>query len=465
MTARIPDCIDALTAQGIAVETATGPVERKSRDFYWYSPILKRQLADVRADFLATPESEAELRAILATCFRFDVPVTVRGAGTGNYGQAMPLKGGCVLLTERLNRIEIGTGRVIAGPGAIIAEIETEARATGQEIRLFPSTVATATIGGFIAGGSSGVGAIRWGGLRNPANIHRLRLLTMEAEPQVIELTGADVHKAAHAYGVNGVITEVELPIDPATAWREVLVGLPDTQAALAFAFACGDDPDILNRMISLFEPGIAEAYFLRHRKLTNPGEALVAVYVSAQTLPAFEALVGKMGGTVRYRDGAQEGRFPELYEIGWNHTTLRALKVDPTITYLQMMFGEDVSGQVTAIKNRFADEVMIHIEFTRIEGKVRAVALPLVRYTDEARLERIVTILEEELGLTVFNPHRVTLEEGGMKETDPAQLEFKRRTDPKGLLNPGKMIAWDNPDWVPEAGRSYLFGATAGED
>lgn len=461
----LTDCMDALRKQGIAVEEAPGPVERKSRDFYWYSPILKRQLADVRADFLATPETEEEVRTILATCFRHAVPVTVRGAGTGNYGQAMPLKGGCVLLTERLDRIEIGNGKVIAGPGAIIARVEEEARKDGQEIRLFPSTAATATIGGFIAGGSSGVGAIRWGGLRNPANIGRIRLLTMEAEPQVIELTGADVHKAAHAYGVNGVITEVELPLDPATDWREVLVGLPDTETALAFAHAAGEDAAILNRMISLFEPGIAENYFLRHRKLTSPGEALVAVYVSAETLAAFEALATKMGGTVRYRDGEHEGRFPELYEIGWNHTTLRALKVDPSITYLQMMFGEDVNGEIARIKDRFGDELMIHIEFTRIEGKVRAVALPLVRYTDEARLESIVTILEGELGLTVFNPHRVTLEEGGMKQTDPAQLEFKRRTDPRGLLNPGKMIAWDDPDWVPQAGRTYLFGATASED
>ena len=41
---------------------------------------------------------------------------------------------------------------------------------------------------------------------------------------------------------------------------------------------------------------------------------------------------------------------------------------------------------------------------------------------------------------------------------TDPAQLEFKRQTDPKGLLNPGKMIAWTHPDWVPAPGRIFLF-------
>jgi len=463
MTARTADCFDALRGAGIAVDDAPGPVERKSRDFHWYSPILKRQLADVRADFLAIPETEAEVRTILATCYAHDVPVTVRGAGTGNYGQAMPLRGGCVLLTERMDRIDIGQGRVVAGPGAIIRRIEEQARATDQEIRLFPSTVATATIGGFIAGGSSGVGAIRWGGLRNPANIGRIRLLTMEAEPQTIELTGADVHKAAHAYGVNGVITELELPIDPATTWREVLVGFPDMATAISAAFAIGEDVEILKRMISLFEPGIAESYFLRHRELVTGGEALVAVYVAQGDLDRLETAIDRHGGAVRFRDGAHEGRFPDLYELGWNHTTLRALKVDPAITYLQLMFGDDVLADVTAIKARFGEELKIHLEFTRIQGVVHAVAMPLVRFTDERRLEQIVTILEGELGLTVFNPHRVTLEEGGMKAPDLDQLDFKRRADPKGLLNPGKMIAWEHPDWVPQAGRSYLFGSVDG--
>jgi hypothetical protein len=32
----------------------------------------------------------------------------------------------------------------------------------------------------------------------------------------------------------------------------------------------------------------------------------------------------------------------------------------------------------------------------------------------------------------------------------DQEQLDFKRKADPKGLLNPGKMAAWDDPDWKP---------------
>jgi hypothetical protein len=60
--------------------------------------------------------------------------------------------------------------------------------------------------------------------------------------------------------------------------------------------------------------------------------------------------------------------------------------------------------------------------------------------------------------GCPIFNPHRYTLEEGGMKQTDEIQLAFKREADPKGLLNPGKMIAWDDPDYDFELWKVWLF-------
>ncbi|MBP0652281.1 FAD-binding protein, partial [Mycobacterium tuberculosis] len=70
---------------------------------------------------------------------------------------------------------------------------------SGQELRLWPSTAKTATIGGFIAGGSGGVGSVAWGGLRDPGNILAARVVTMEAEPRILELSGDDLAKVSHA--------------------------------------------------------------------------------------------------------------------------------------------------------------------------------------------------------------------------------------------------------------------------
>ena len=147
------------------------------------------------------------------------------------------------------------------------------------------------------------------------------------------------------------------------------------------------------------------------------------------------------------------------LYEFSWNHTTLWALKRDRSITYLQTLFpAPDHVARALAMAERFGEELPLHLEFVRLGGQVCCFGLQLVRFTTEARLSEIIAIHEEE-GCPVFNPHAFTLEEGGMKQVDHAQLAFKREADPHGLLNPGKMLAWDDPPWQPAA-RTHLFRA-----
>ena len=145
-------------------------VRQKSRDFYWYSPILKRELDSVVADLVVTPSNEAEVAAILSAAYALRIPVTPRGTGTGNYGQAMPLAGGVVLNMAAMDKVKsISPGRVVCEPGAVIAAIDAQTRQGEQELRMHPSTYATASIGGFVAGGSGGIGSIEWGGLRDLA--------------------------------------------------------------------------------------------------------------------------------------------------------------------------------------------------------------------------------------------------------------------------------------------------------
>ena len=62
-----------------------------------------------------------------------------------------------------------------------------------QRSRIPVSTVAQATIGGFVAGGSCGVGSINYGVLRDPGNVAALKVVTMEAEPRVLDLRGDDL--------------------------------------------------------------------------------------------------------------------------------------------------------------------------------------------------------------------------------------------------------------------------------
>lgn len=447
---------------GIAIEDNPALVRQKSRDFFWYSPILKRQLDHVTADLVVSPVSEEEVIRTLKVAFAHGVPVTPRGAGTGNYGQAMPLSGGIILNLANMNRIkEIHPGRVIAEPGVIMATLDRETRAhSGQELRFHPSTAQTATLGGFVAGGSGGVGSVTWGGLRDLGNILSLRVVTMEAEPRVLTLSAWDLQKVSHAYGTNGIITEVEMPLTAAYDWVDILVGFDDFMDSVRFADALCHQNGLLVKEVSPIAAPVPFDYFTRHKPWLKEGQSVCVVMVAPQSIGPFEAFAARHKAEIVFRSDKVESMkgIPHAYELTWNHTTLRALKIDPTITYLQVQYpGPDHVAKVAKMTEIFGDEVPGHLEFIRFDGAIQCAGLPLVRYTTEERLEEIIRIHEEH-GCFIFNPHRYTLEEGGMKQTDMVQLDFKKETDPNGLLNPGKMIAWDNPDFDFKAGKNYLF-------
>lgn len=451
--------------RGIAVEDDPQLVRLKSRDFFWYSPVLKRQLNKVSGDLLVTPKSEAELVRVLAACHARGIPVTPRGSGTGNYGQAMPLSGGVVLNLAAMSAVrEISPGRLVAEPGAILAKIDEQAIAqSGQELRMFPSTNRTASIGGFIAGGSGGVGSIGWGGLRDLGNVLRLKIVTMEAEPRVLDLTGEDLHKVMHAYGTNGVITEVEMPLAPAYDWIDVIVGFDNAMDAARYANDLARQDGIQKKLITPIAAPIPHDYLGRHHKFSQRDQSIVLLMIAPHGMDAFLAFHNRRRGTeILYRsDTASESERderPPVYELSWNHTTLNALKVDKKITYLQVLY--PFPGQLDLadrIHRHFGDEVAMHLEFVRFDGDITCFGLPLVRFSTEERLEEIMAI-HEDMGAPIFNPHRYTLEEGGMKQTDAVQLAFKKEADPQGLLNPGKMIAWDDPGFDYSSRKTYLF-------
>lgn len=458
--------LDLLKADlaGLKLEDNPALVKQKSRDFFWYSPVLKARLDHISADVVVNASNEVEVACAIASCFDRGIPLTVRGAGTGNYGQAMPLSGGLVLDVSAINDIRlIAQGRVITGPGAILNDIDIATRAhSSQELRLHPSTARTATIAGFIAGGSGGVGSVQWGGLRDLGNILRLRVLTMEQTPRVLEIRGSDLHKVSHAYGTNGIITEVEMPLSPAYDWVEMLVAFADVMAAANAANELAMMDGLLKKELAVIGAPVPYDYFLRHQKFFGRDESALVAMIAPQAIDAFLSAITQHKGRIAYRSDlaseADKKGLPPVYELTWNHTTLRALRVDPTITYLQVLYPyPNHLSLIEKMHQLLGDEVPIHLEFTRFNGNVTAFGLPLVRYTTAERLDEIVRLFEDN-GCPVFNPHRYTLEEGGMKQSNLVQLAFKKEADPKGLLNPGKMIAWEDPTYDYTSDKLYLF-------
>jgi FAD/FMN-containing dehydrogenase len=434
---------DGLIADLGDIPIVTDPkvVRRRSRDFFWYSPVLNEQLDGKSADLIVAPRNENDVIRAAAACARHRVPITVRAGGTGNYGQAVPLKGGVLLDITALSDIAwIKPGSLRVGAGARMNVIDAETQAQGFELRMHPSTKRTATIGGFVAGGSGGIGSVSYGGLREGGNILAARIVTMEEEPRVIELRGDAAQKINRAYGTTGIITALEMPLAPAWNWIDVVVVFDDFMEAAAVGHEAALADGIVKKLLTPITWPLP-SYFGALRPYCPDSKSILIAMIAEPSLESFKSLLGGRGTiTLEMPTDDSPGQVP-LYEYSWNHTTLQVLKSDRSVTYLQCLYPHDrILEKVAEMRDLFPDEVLQHLEFIRFGGRVTCSALPVVRYTNADRLNEIIR-LHEERGVYIANPHVFTVEDGSRyKRADADQLGFKHEVDPYGLLNPGKM-------------------------
>jgi len=431
---------------GIEAITNPAQVTKLSEDYAHFSPILVPLLAGKVGDVVVRPSNESEVLRIAQACVKYKIPLTVRGSGTGNYGQSTPLKGGIILETLRLQQIKwIKAGLACVETGVKLAALDKKAQEIGWESRMVPSTVRSATVGGFIAGGSGGIGSVLYGQLRDRGNLRAVRVVTLEDEPRIIELRGDDVQKVNHAYGTNGIITELEVPLAPAYAWMECVVSFADFMTAARFGQALGNSDGIIKKMISVHAAPIP-SYFTALQSYISAGSHCALVLIAESDREPFYSLVQEFRGEICYEKSAQEAsKSLSLVEFSWNHTTLHARAADASLTYLQSLFLNDPKLElVQQMYEHFGDEVIMHLEFIKVNGVVIPAAIQVVRFTNSDRLNEIIQYHELQ-GVFIANPHTYILEDGGMKSIDYDQLNFKRMVDPYGLMNPDKMKAWQN--------------------
>ncbi len=432
------------------VITAPAVVERLSKDFYWYSPVLKRQLEGKAGDIVVQPINEQEVLAIARYARQHNVPITVRGAGTGNYGQCIPLAGGIVLdlsLMDQLEGITPG-GVAICQPGLRLAPLEQEAVKQGWEMRMYPSTLAKATVGGFLGGGSGGIGSIAHGMLRDFDNVRALDVVTLEAEPRVVRHEGAAVHDVLHCWGTNGIFTRIWLALTPAVAWSQFTAAFDTFDQAFGFAQEVAAEDAWTKRLVTVFEWPI-HSFFTPLKQIVADGKALVVIMIATAQLPDLRAAAERAKGQVTFTGPYQGPRTqPLLSDYTWNHTTLWAIKADPRWTYIQAGFSPShCREQFRLLRERFGNELLWHIEFMKNgEGAVVPGSIPLVYFQSEERLNEIIAYCRE-IGVFIANPHVNYLEDSGRYRFDNIQLKTKQIYDPRGLLNPGKMISFARKD------------------
>ena len=420
-------------------------LERLSRDFHTYSPVLIPRFAGQRAQLAVRANSTEQVRLVAGACARAGVPLTLRGAGTGNYGQCVPLAGGVVLELSGLNRLrslDEDSGVIEVEAGALMGSIDRELAPRGRALRLAPSTLRTASIGGFVAGGSGGIGSLRWGFLRDPGNLLGLEVVTVEPEPRLLRLDAAGSTPLNHAYGCNGILTALRLPTAAAVDWRQLVVGFDSWPQAVEAAAGLGETALLLQELCLLEGPIAARSPWPADCPAGSPEEHRLLLLAAPDSLEALPGWLTARGGRLLWQAPQAGSAGLALRELTWNHTTLHWRAHSPDWTYLQMLLPRPELALLSDLRRQWGDALLWHLEAVRQQGSARLAALPLLRWQGEAALERLISQLREA-GAILFNPHAVTVEDGGLGVVDADQVAAKAAYDPAGLLNPGKLRGW----------------------
>ena len=439
----------------------------KSKDYFWYSPLLQEALEHKLGEILVKPNDQAQLIRVVAAAAKNHINMTVRGGGTGNYGQCVPLEGGIILDITGLNRVlSITPGEVRCEAGILIMELERAVRADrsvagGQELLMYPSTRDIATIGGFVGGGYGGAGSIRNGILKDPGNVTHVRVLTMEAIPRVIDLMDTDIQKVHHAFGTNGIVTELTLSLNPAVDWVHHIALFNGYRQALQLCVAATEavsrtvpmrgneatgeeqlDAFLITAVERRFAPFYEKEFGARFPRNRDAVFSMIHPHYLSRWRDMVQAHGGVETMALTEDELVPLGLVPS-FECGWNHTTLMALRHDRSWTNLQTIHPWPLDiDQIEAHMQRWGDEVLMHHEFARDHNGPVVFGLPLVAYFDRDRLYEIIREFEHD-GCVVLDNHVYTIEDGGMKTIDSAQIEFKKVADPHGLMNPGKTRGW----------------------
>jgi FAD/FMN-containing dehydrogenase len=445
---RLMALVAELDASPLALTPILSPTElgRLSADFHDYSPVLEPLLKGRCAQLAVKVDRLEQVMAVAGACARHRVPLTLRGAGTGNYGQCVPLAGGLVLDLSGLNRlraVDPVSGVLEAEPGCTLAHLDGQLAPHGRALRLVPSNYRSATLGGFIAGGSGGLGSLRWGFLRDPGHLLGLEVVTLEAEPRLLRLDAAASAPLNHAYGTNGIITALRLASTEAVAWQQVVVGFSRWEAALEVARELPTTALLLNALCLLEAPVAARMPWPSGYPAADPGEHRLLLHAAPDTLELLPGWLAARGGQLRWQGSRPEaGRGLPLGELTWNHTTLHWRAQAPDWTYLQLLLPRLEAPLLEAVRQRWGTDVLWHLEAVRYMGAPRLTALPLVRWQGPQALADLIDHCRE-LGGVLFNPHVITVEDGGLGVVDADQVAAKAAYDPAGLMNPGKLRGW----------------------
>ena len=418
---------------------------------------------------VALPRTTDEVSRLLRLCSEHEVAVVPSGGRTGLAGGAVAARGEVVLSLTRMRRIdpvdELGnTVRVQAG--AITEAVHEHAKAHGLTWPVDFASKGSSTVGGNIATNAGGVKVIRYGLTRNWV----LGLQVVLASGEVLELngaleknnTGVDLRQLfIGSEGILGVITEATLKLTRLPGRLEVMLfALPDLASVLQLFREAQRGPFTV--MAYEFFTDVCVARQRRHRALRLPFETEASHYAlleveraEQETLEAWQAELFEKemvldGVVAAHAQQAQElwmlreGISEALSATGMPHKNDIALPVAALEAFaadFQQLIETKYPAFEVAIFGHIGDG-NLHVNVMKPEGMEKEPFLAAAHELDEGMFELVARhrgSISAEHGIGLLKKPWLHY------SRSPGELALirglKGLLDPKGLLNPGKVV------------------------
>ena len=412
------------------------------------------------------PRTTAEVAAILRLANEARFPVTARGGGVGYTGGAVPVEGGIVLGTDRMNQIKeirVDDLYVVAEPGVTTYALQQAVERHGLFYPPDPSSYKDSFIGGNIAENAGGIRSAKYGVTKN--YVLGLEVVTPTGE---IILTGGRTSKNVVGFDLTGLLCGSEGMLGIITEATLRLLPLPESTGTIRATFnsisdACACIPRFTQERLL---PVAAEVLDRNAIKAVEAEFAFgLSTAVGALMLVSFDGTLDEVeralgiaekvlskGGALdllRARNRAEEDRLwdvrralsPAIKKYG-------TLKLNEDVVVPRSRVAELIEGvegigrslNTFVVNFGHAGDGNIHVNFMCDRESEDA-----VRRAREA--VRRTFALAIELGGTISGEHGIGyvkapyLEMALNHATIETMKRIKKALDPNGILNPGKMF------------------------
>jgi len=414
---------------------------------------------------VALPENYDQVQAVLRTCHLLDVPVVARGAGTGLSGGAMPHTLGVTLSLAKFNRIlriDPLAQTAVVQAGVRNLAISEAAAAHGLYYAPDPSSQIACTIGGNVAENSGGVHCLKYGLTLH--NVLQVDGYTMAGEPvrfggTALDSPGLDLLALlVGSEGMLALVTEVTVRLTPKPQLaRCIMASFADVRAAgdaVAAVIAAGIIPAGLEMMDQPMTAAVEDFVHAGY----DLSAAAILLCESDGTPEEVEEEIGRMSAVLRASGASaisvsqneaerlrfwsgRKNAFPASGRISPDYMCM-----DSTIPRKRLA---DILLAIQAMETKYG--LRCANVFHAGDGNLH----PLILFdaSDPDQLRRCelfgADILETSvaMGGTITGEHGVGVEKLSSMcvQFSPEEREqmfgVKRAFDPKGLLNPGKVI------------------------